>query len=100
MGSDLVCGSDGDAIWLSLSCLWEEIRQKGQGQNVSIPVIGSDMARTGLSRMILIKLIILSFVVASKKKFVCKQLTIIVYPEDFDSINLYDIADFMEANCY
>src|SRR5207244_2891627 len=100
MGHDLVCGSDADAIWLSLTCLWEEVRQKGQGQPISIPIIGSDLARTGLSRMTLIKLIIMSFIVASKKKFISRQLTIIIHLDDLDAVNLYEIGDFMKATCY
>jgi hypothetical protein len=100
MGHDLVCGSDADSIWLSLSCLWEEFRQKGQGADLSIPVIGSDLARTGIPRMTLIKIIIISFITASKKKFVSRQLTIVINPADLESVNLYEIGNFIKATCY
>jgi hypothetical protein len=100
MGADLVCGSDADSIWLTLSCLWAEFRQKGQGENLSIPVVGSDLARTGIPRMTLIKMIIISFITASKKKFVSRQLTIVINPTDLESVNLYEIGNFIKATCY
>lgn len=99
-GLKLKCTSDADSIWLSLSRLWEEVRLKGQGKPVAIPVIGSDLARTGLPRMALIKMIIISFIVASKKQFVTRQLTVVVYPEDLNSVNLYDLKEFLTSACF
>jgi len=100
MENGLKCTSDADSIWLSLSRLWEEVRLKGQGRQVAIPVIGSDLARTGLPRMALIKMIIISFIVASKKQFVTRQLTVVVYPEDLNSVNLYDLKEFLTSTCF
>jgi hypothetical protein len=100
MGNDLKCISDADSIWLSLSQLWEEVRRKGQGAQVAIPILGSDLARTGLPRMTLIKMIVISFLVASKKEFVTKKLTIVVYPEDLGFVNLYDLEGFLTSACF
>ena len=52
--------SNVEYIWRSLSKIWQEIRLKGHSIDVSIPVIGADLARTGLPRMALTKLIITS----------------------------------------
>lgn len=100
MGNDLKCTSDADSIWISLSYLWKEVRLKGQGTQVAIPIIGSDLARTSLPRMVLVKIIIVSFIVASKKEFVTKKLTVVVHPNDLDSVNLYDLEDFLKSVCF
>ncbi len=79
MGNDLRAIADADYIWQSLNCLWEEVRLTGQGEPVATPILGSDLARTGLPRMALVKLIIISFIVASKKQYVTKKLTLVMY---------------------
>jgi len=99
MGKDLKCKSDADTLWQCLCQLWEEIRLKGQGTPVSTPVFGSDLARTGLPRMALIKLIILSFIGASKREFVTKRLTVI-HPDDLHCVNLHDLREFLKSSCF
>ena len=100
MDKALHCTSNSDHIWASLSNLWESVRKQGQGEPVAIPVIGSDMARTGLPRMTLIRIILTSFVVASKEKFVSRKLTVVVHPKDLDSVNLYDLKDCLSFACF
>jgi hypothetical protein len=100
MNNDLRVSSTPDDIWKSLSCLWEQVRIKGHGLDVAIPVIGSDLARTNLPRMALIQLIVISFVAASKKGFVAKKLTVVVYPKDLDSVDLYGLEDFLNSACF
>lgn len=100
MGNDLRVQSNADDIWNSLSRLWEEVRLKGHGMDVAIPVIGADLARTNLPRMALTKLIILSFVVASKKEFVTRKLTLVIYPKDLDNTDFYVLEDFLNSACF
>jgi hypothetical protein len=100
MGNDLKVQSNADEIWNSLSHLWEEVRRKGHGIDVAIPVIGADLARTNLPRMALAKLIILSFVVASKKEFVTRKLTLVIYPRDLDNTDFYVLEDFLKSACF
>jgi hypothetical protein len=100
MRNDLRVKSTADDIWRSLSCLWEQVRLKGHGLEIAIPVIGSDLARTNLPRMALIQLIVISFVAASKKDFVTKKLTVVVHPNDLDSVNLYALEDFLDSTCF
>jgi hypothetical protein len=100
MGSDLRCTADADALWQSLNCLWEEIRLRGQGTEVVTPILGSDLARTGLPRMALIKLIVMSFIIASKKQFITKRLTVIIHPNDLHSVNVYELGDFLRSICF
>lgn len=100
MGNDLRVQSNADYIWNSLSCLWEEVRRKGHGMDVAIPVIGADLARTNLPRMALAKLIITSFVVASKREFVTRKLTVMIYPRDLENTDFYDLEDFLTSACF
>jgi hypothetical protein len=100
MGNDLRIQSNADYIWNSLSRLWEEVRQKGHGMEVAIPVIGADLARTNLPRMALAKLIIMSFIVASKKDFVTRKLTLVIYPRDIENTDFYDLEDFLTSACF
>jgi hypothetical protein len=100
MGNDLRVKSTADAIWSSLSKLWEQVRLKGHGLNIAIPVIGSDLARTNLPRMALIELIIISFIAASKKEFVARRLTVMIHPKDLDTIDFSTLEDFLKSTCF
>ena len=100
MGNDLRVQSNADEIWNSLSHLWEEVRRRGHGMDVAIPVIKADLARTNLPRMALAKLIIFSFVVASKKEFVARKLTLVIYPRDLENTNFYVLENFLKSACF
>jgi hypothetical protein len=100
MNNDLTVSSDSDHILASLSSLWKEVRLKGHGMNVVIPIIGADLARTGLPRMALAKLIITSFIIVSKEKYVTRKLTIMVFPADLDSVDFYELKDFLSTACF
>ena len=100
MDNDMTVQSNVEYIWRSLSKIWQEIRLKGHSIDVSIPVIGADLARTGLPRMALTKLIITSFIVASKEKFITRKLTVMIYPKDVESIDLYEFEEFLTSACF
>ena len=100
MGNDLRVKSTADYIWISLSKLWEHVRLKGHGLAIAIPVIGSDLARTNLPRMALIKLIIISFIAASKKDFVAQKLTVVIHPKDIETVDFSALEDFLESTCF
>jgi hypothetical protein len=100
MNNDLTVSSNSDHILTSLSRLWKEVRFRGHGMTVAIPIIGADLARTGLPRMALAKLIITSFIIASKEKYVTRKLTIMIFPADLDSIDFYELKDFLSTACF
>ncbi|MEL6501593.1 MAG: macro domain-containing protein [Cyanobacteria bacterium J06623_1] len=100
MNPNLTVQSKVDDIWKSLSKLWEMVRLKGHASNISIPIIGTDLARTGIPRMVLVKLLIMSFVVASKEKFVTRKLTVMVFPDDVKSIDWCALEDFLDSACF
>jgi hypothetical protein len=93
MGSDLKAKSSINELWLSLNNIWKEVRLKGQGTKVSMPIVGSELARISADRNILIKLIIMSFVLHSKEEFICNELDIVIHKNDLKYINLVDIQN-------
>jgi len=100
MDNNSKCTSNVDDIWLSLSQLWGEVRLRGQGRQVSVPIIGSDLARTGLPRRVLIKMIIISFIVASKEQYVARKLSVMIHPDDLADVNIYDLKEFLRSICF
>jgi hypothetical protein len=100
MNNDLTVQSNSDHILSALSNLWKEVRLKGHGMNVVIPIIGADLARTGLPRMALVKLIITSFIVASKERYIARKLIVMIFPKDLDSVDFYELEDFLTTACF
>lgn len=100
MNNNLNIQSNTDYIMTSLNKLWKEVRQKCQGTGVAIPIIGSDLARVGLSRTELAKFIITSFIIETKRTFITRKLTVMIYPEDLDSVDFYDLQEFLESVCF
>lgn len=100
MSNDLVIKSNLNYLWTALDQIWEKVHLKGHSFNVSIPIIGSDLARIGFSRMLLIKFITISFIMASKEKFITKKLTIVIYSKDLDYVDLYELKKFLESACF
>lgn len=100
MKNDLTVESNSESISKSLDKLWQEVRRKSNGVNVAIPIIGSELARSGLSRMQLSKLIITSFVLESKKRFITRKLTLMIYPKDLDSVDFYELQLFIKSICF
>jgi hypothetical protein len=100
MRNDLTVKSDSENICNSLYKLWQEVRKESNGKDVAIPIIGSDLARSGLPRMQLSKLIITSFVLESKKELITRKLTLIIHPKDLDSVDFYDLQVFLKSICF
>lgn len=96
MGTDLVASSDINDIWQSLSKLWETIRLKGSCQQVSMPIIGSDLARVaGVSHSALVKLILMSFVIHSRVKIITKDFRLIIHEGNVGKVNLKSTEKFL-----
>ena len=65
---------------------------------VAMPVIGSGLARIdSMDHASLIKLILLSFVTKSRRSVICKELTIVVVPEDYVRVDMLELAMFLRT---
>ncbi len=98
MGNDLRVQSDVKRLSTSLETLWEEIRLKGQCERIAMAVVGSDLARLGntVSHSTLIKLVVSSFILASREKLVTHELVIVIHKSNMDKVNMVDINEFLQ----
>ena len=98
MGNNLKAQSDIKKLSTSLEMLWEEIRLKGQCEKVAMAVLGSDLARLGntVSHSTLIKLIVSSFILASREKFITHELVIVIHRSNLEKVNLVDVNEFLQ----
>lgn len=81
----------------ALEGLWIHVREAGELQELTIPVIGTGRGRLQPSRKKMIALIAESFVRASEQGKFTDKLVIVVRPEDASrfKVNLYDIKDHL-----
>jgi hypothetical protein len=87
-----------DALWKSLTAVWESVRVHGSLEPVSIPIIGSELARVGtLDREALIKMIALSFVSSSRESVVSRELKIMIHPKDREHVNMIEVGRFLKS---
>lgn len=97
MSNDLRVTATADTIWHSLQCLWEQVRLHAHGEDVAIPVVGTSLARTQLPQTATISLIALSFMAASKERFVTKNLTIIIHRTNAEKVDFPALKTFFQA---
>lgn len=71
-------------LWKSLSCLWDHVRSEGFNEPITVPVWGSGLARAQASRISLIHLVFLSFIMESRERLVCKKLRLMITEQDYD----------------
>jgi Domain of unknown function (DUF6430) len=86
-------------VQLALTETWRVIGQGGQRESVHAPIVGSHLARLGLSRTWLIQMMILSFVAVTKKEAGSASLTIWVAEKDASIVDLAALEDWLHALC-
>jgi hypothetical protein len=98
MSPGLVAGSSADALWHSLSRLWSAVHERGQRQPLAMPVIGAALARVdALDREALLRLVLLSFVAASRERLLTTRLRIVLPPAEFDRVNRPELQAFLDS---
>jgi antiphage defense system Thoeris ThsA-like protein len=96
MGNDLVARSTIDDLWTSLGLLWTAVAEHGQLAALAMPIVGSELARIDLlDRENLLKLIMLSYIIRSRQSLFCKELTVVVHPNDLAEVDMTQIAAFL-----
>lgn len=97
-----VASTSFEEILSSLAALWEHIKEKGDVEQINIPVLGTGRGRIMESRETMIKTIAHSFIAAttSTKRFV-NVLNIVVQAKDYKEfqLNLREITDFIRLKC-
>jgi transcriptional regulator with XRE-family HTH domain len=98
MGNDLVAHAPVEDLWYCFTRLWEAVYRNGQRGPLSVPLMGSGLARIDtLDRGNLLRLILLSFVSYSRLRLICHELRIVISPGDIHRVDLAGLQDFLET---
>jgi hypothetical protein len=86
-------------IWNSLDSLWHAVSQHANGGTLAVPVIGGGQARVAqvLPAQDSIRLIALSFLLASRAEKVCDELAIVVRPREFRKLDRLELQAFLRS---
>lgn len=81
----------------ALKGLWGYVKNTGELQQLAIPLVGTGRGRVILTRRKVVRLIVESFVEASKNGPITDHLVIAIRPEDASrfKVNLYDVKDHL-----
>lgn len=97
MRNDIRVESDICMLSTSLNKCWETIRTQGQHKPIHIGIVGSGLARTGLSRALLLQFIVLSFIDAERRENLTSQLTIHILKSDVEHIDFVDLEAWLNG---
>lgn len=86
-------------IWKGLDSLWQAVSQHANGGQLAVPVIGGGQARVAqvLPAQDSIRLIALSFLLASRAEKICDELTIVVRPQEFRKLDRLELQAFLRS---
>jgi len=95
---DGVARSSVEELLLGLNRLWDAVDQRAHQEALAIPLLGAGLARLDyLEAQDILRLILLSFVVRSRERRVCRELRVLIRPEDLNRIDLPSIAAFLQS---
>ncbi|MFF0204371.1 macro domain-containing protein [Streptomyces sp. NPDC005017] len=98
IGNDYVAASGVEDLWRGLGGLWDALGTHAQLESVAMPLVGSGLARLGhLDRDSLLRLILMSFVARSRENAICRELRVVIRPEDLESVDMGELAAFLDA---
>lgn len=86
-------------VQVALTEAWQAIGKGGQREPVHAPIVGSHLARLGLSRTWLIQMMVLSFVAVATKESGSASLTVWVAEQDAAIVDLPALDDWLRALC-
>ena len=88
-----------DGVQKALTRAWETVGRAGQREQVHAPIVGSHLARVGLTRTWLIQMMILSFVAVTKKESGSSSLRIWVAENDASDVDLAALESWLHDLC-
>ena len=92
IGNDYVARSSVEEFGVSLHRLWDAVQRHGRLEPLAMPLLGA-----GLSRLDhvdvegLVRMIVLSFVLRSRERLICRELRIVLRTEDFARLDLREL---------
>ncbi|GAA0969573.1 hypothetical protein GCM10009555_016940 [Acrocarpospora macrocephala] len=99
MSNALVAQATPESLWTGLFNVWQAVRDSSQQATVSMPLVGSGLAKLSnqLCRKDILRLILLSFVAASRERVVTKHLKIIIHPDDVRDISMMELIETLKG---
>jgi hypothetical protein len=98
MGPDGTAGSSADLLWQGLGGLWDAVYSHAERGPVAMPLVGSGLARVdSLDREALIRLILISYIAASRSRMVSSELRIVIRPAEAGTVNLREVRAFLRS---
>lgn len=94
--------SNVETIDTALRKLWPFVRDQGEMQDLSIPLLGTGRGRVPVLRKKMIEKIAQSFVDGSRDAPFAKRLIIYVHPKDAENfeINLFEVRDYLSQSIH
>ncbi|MCH9277006.1 DUF6430 domain-containing protein [Bifidobacterium amazonense] len=88
-----------DYLWEALSSLWEAVLANGNCQPIAITAIGQGLSRMKpvLSLEDSIKLIVISYVLASRRTTISSDLRIVLRSEDYQTIDRVEMQKYLDS---
>ena len=80
-------------MWNALGQLWKCVRVHSNGRVVRLPLVGGGQSGVGIEPHHLLRLIMLSILVATREAEISKRIEIVVHPDLFDKIDLRSVKD-------
>lgn len=90
--------SSAEHLQVALARTWERINAAGGRKPVHVPIIGSNLGRIGLSKTLLIQMIVLSFV-AETRRGGPPALTVWVREDDVEDIDFAVLDEWLRGLC-
>jgi antiphage defense system Thoeris ThsA-like protein len=85
-------------LQVALASTWKAINAGGQREPVHAPIVGSHLARLGVSRTLLAQMLILSFIAATRSGG-ASSLTVWVAPQDRDIVDMVVLDEWLRGLC-
>lgn len=80
--------------------LWDELNVIGNKEDYSIPLLGTGKVGVkNASRDDVIKLIVTSFLAATREHKITENLNICIHPSDFEKIHWDDLCEYIKYQC-
>jgi hypothetical protein len=80
--------ADVPMMWGALQGLWRSVRASSNGIPVNVPLVGSGQSHVGLEPTHLVRLILLSVLVATRDAEVTKTIRVVLHEDMIDRIDL------------
>lgn len=90
-----------EQVKVSLANLWAQIGRRGERGHLVMGIIGTGRGRLNVSRMVVAREIIKSYIAACSECTFSDSLTLAISPTDYrkNNMNLRDLGDFLGHEC-